>query len=353
MISLKKYLDMDTQAVITADCLPDQLDPTAMECYRAVLSSVGTNAIRIYPGLGVDLEAGLRGVERRLVTEPTTKLLKQTETQVEVLLDEWGERASHHFKEKADEVKELLIALAKAAESVGNKDKSYSHRFNDLIGHLETIADLDDLTVVRSSIVKQAAQLKHSVDQMARESQQLVASLKSEVSTYEDRLRSIENLILRDELTRVANRRSIEDRMRRNIEKQQPFCLVMLDLNHFKKVNDQHGHLAGDELIKQFAKELQLNTRSVDMVGRWGGDEFVLVLSCNRAGALLQIDRIKDWVFGKYTIQVGAMKKSIEILLDASIGVADWHPGDTIEQIIEKADRAMYREKNRSRRQNA
>jgi diguanylate cyclase (GGDEF)-like protein len=349
MISLKKYLDMDAQELITADCAGDQLDPAVTECYRSALASMGKNASRVCPGLGIDLEANLRGVGRRLSVDATPKALDRTKSQVDVLLDEWGKRASEHFKGKADEVKELLIALAKAAESVGNRDQGYSHKFNSLIGNLERIADLEDVTEIRSSIVKRASELKQSVDQMARESQELVAGLRSEVSIYETRLRSAEHLIFKDELTLVANRRSIEERMRGNIESGQPFCVVMLDLNHFKQVNDRYGHLAGDDLLKQFARELQLNTRSADMVGRWGGDEFVLVLACDGAGAQLHIDRIHDWVFGRYLIQTGTSKKPVEVRLDASIGVADWHPGESIEEVIENADRAMYRDKQASR----
>jgi diguanylate cyclase (GGDEF)-like protein len=79
---------------------------------------------------------------------------------------------------------------------------------------------------------------------------------------YETKLKSLEHVILRDDLTLVASRRSVEERIRCNIEHQEVFCVVMLDLNCFKQVNDKYGHLAGDDLLKQFATELQLNTRS-------------------------------------------------------------------------------------------
>jgi diguanylate cyclase (GGDEF)-like protein len=118
-------------------------------------------------------------------------------------------------------------------------------------------------------------------------------------------------------------------------------------------VNDKYGHVAGDELLKQFAKELQMNARSGDLVGRWGGDEFLLLLCCDEIGAQSHIKRIREWVFGKYTIQSGADKTPIEVQLDASVGVADWHSGETVEQVIENADKAMYLEKNRSRMQPA
>jgi diguanylate cyclase (GGDEF)-like protein len=350
MISLKKYLDMDALDLPKPQ---DRIDREAMECYCAVLSSIGKNAIRIVPGLGADLEANLRGIECRLSEGATAKVLKQAATEVESFLEEWGERTSDHFKSKTDEVKQLLIALAKAAESVGTRDQGYSSQFKELTGRLERIADLDDLTEIRSSLVERVTELKDNVKQMARDSEELVAQLKAEVSTYETRLRSAEHFAFRDVLTLVANRRSIEERVRKNIENEQTFCVVMLDLNHFKQVNDNYGHFAGDDLLKQFATELQLNTRSGDLVGRWGGDEFVVVLSSDLFGAQMHIDRIRQWVFGKYRIQSGPDSKPFEIRIDASLGVAEWNPGETMQQVIENADNAMYIEKNESRKMRA
>ena len=270
MISIKKYLDQKTPEPVAETTLPEGLDLSAMECYRAALACIGENAARILAGPGVDLESNLSGLARRLAANPTVDSLKQTESQVEVLLEEWGGRTADHFKGKADEVRELLITLAKTAESVSNKDRGSSNQFKELIGRIERIADLDDLTTMRYSIVERVTELKNGVTQMAKDSQQLVAQLKAQVSIYETRLKSVEHLAYRDDLTLVANRRSVEDRLRCNIASGQPFSVIMLDLNHFKQVNDQYGHAAGDDLLKQFAKELQLNTRSGDLVGPLG-----------------------------------------------------------------------------------
>ncbi|HUN84045.1 MAG TPA: GGDEF domain-containing protein [Terracidiphilus sp.] len=350
MISLKKYLDMETFEPPERDDPTDSLNSQTTECFQALLSSIGKNASQVYPNLGVDLEESLKGLQQRLSMSPTFESLNLTEKQVEILLEEWGGRTSEYFKGKADEVKELLIALANAAECVGHKNQGHSRHFKELTDRLERIADLDDLTEIRSSLVNRVTELKNSVNQMALDSQELVARLKAEVSIYETRLKAAEHLAFRDELTRVANRRSVEERVHLNIENRQPFSVVMLDLNHFKHVNDKYGHVVGDKMLKQFAKELQLNTRSGDLVGRWGGDEFVVVLGCDEISANSHIARIRDWVFGKYTIELEDKKKPLEIWVDASIGVAEWRTGESIQQVIEKADTAMYAEKNRSRR---
>lgn len=353
MISLKKYLDMDRGGgSVGGESDPKESSTATMECFRAVLLAIGKCAVQVAPGLGVDLERNLRSFERRLSVNYSPDSVKKTEQQVEVQLLEWGSRTSEHFKARADEVKELLIALAKTAESVGNRDQGYSTRFKALTGQLEKIADLDDLKQIRTSLVARVNDLKVSVDQMTRENQELVANLRTEVSIYETRLKSAEHLALRDELTGLANRRSLEERMQWNMANSQDFCVVLLDLNRFKEVNDQHGHLAGDDLLKQFGMELQLNTRSGDLVGRWGGDEFVVVLTCNSEAARAHIQRIQEWVFGKYTIRCGA-KNPVVLRVDAAIGAADWHAGETIDQLMAQADSAMYLDKRLSRQKSA
>ncbi len=350
VISLKKYLDLDHRPSTTPpDAAADPLLAATMESYRAALLAMGRNAVLGSPSLGLDLQTGLQGLERRISFNPTPESIRWAQSQVEIQLQEWGTRTAEHLKAKSDEVKELLIALAHTAEAVGDRNQSYTGQFKDLTARLEKIGNLDDLTQIRSSLVQRVTELKSNVDQMTRDSQELVAHLQAEVSTFQSRLKAVESLVLKDELTGVANRRSLEERIHWNIQQSSTFCVVMLDLNEFKQVNDKHGHLAGDDLLRQFAKELQMNTRSGDLVGRWGGDEFIVLLLCDAANASFHIGRIREWVFGKYTVTTGAHRKSVEVVMDASVGVAEWHPGITVDQLIAEADAAMYRDKKQAR----
>ena len=344
MISLKKYLDQKDLRPH-----PSETSDETVQCYRNLLLAIGRSAMQGSPAAGADLERSLKGIEHRLSIHSSPSALLHTQKQVEVQLDEWGARTAEHFKAKADEVKELLIALAKTAEAVGDRNQGYTSQFKDLTKRLENIADLDDLTQIRTSVVASVHELKNHVEQMTRDSKQLVEKLRSEVTTYETRLKAVENLVLKDELTGAASRRSVEDRMQRSIENKLPFSVIMIDLNGFKQVNDKYGHQAGDDLLRQFAMELQMYTRSGDMVGRWGGDEFVVLLSTDAAGAASHMDRIREWVFGKYTIQRGANKDATVVHMDASLGLAEWHEGTTMQEVVAEADAAMYRDKNKSR----
>ena len=352
MISLGKYLNSNAPISQSDEAETDELSAAALECYRAALLGIGKAAVQACPRLGTDLEKNLQALESRLAADPSKELMQLTEKQVEIQLVEWGARTSGHFKAQADEVKELLIALARTAESVGSRDEGYSGKFTDLTGRLAKIADLQDLRQIRSSIKERVAELKDSVDQMNRDNRQLVAHLKAEVSTYETKLKSAESLALKDPLTNVDNRRSIEERIQSNIRLGHDFCVAMIDLNGFKQINDTHGHLAGDELLMKFAKELKHRSRSSDLVGRWGGDEFLVVLSGNLRSATAHIECVEQWIFGKYTMSEGN-KKRIVIQLDGAVGAAEWRRGQTMEALIAEADSKMYLDKKLAQRKQA
>ena len=119
---------------------------------------------------------------------------------------------------------------------------------------------------------------------------------------------------------------------------------MVLDLNGFKEINDTHGHTAGDVLLKAFAKEFRGQFRTLDAVGRWGGDEFVVLLDGPAADARIRVDGVRRWVFGEYPLPGGA-----RVSIDAAIGIAEWRTGQTAEGLFSDADSSMYSEKRKAR----
>lgn len=345
MISLKKYLDSEADpADVSND--PSELFETALNSYRCSLRAMGKSAVRACAAVGADLQHNLTGLEGRLYRNLTPSLFQETGKKVEDELEQWGGRTADYLKAKAKEAKELLLALARTAESLGERDQRYASHFGQFTSRLQAIADLEDLTQVRNSVLQKASELKTYVGQMEQESRLLVAHLQAEVSTYETKLKAAEELALRDTLTGLANRRNVEERLQWRISNQKPFCVAILDLNHFKQVNDRYGHPTGDSLLKQFAHELSSHLRSSDLVGRWSGDEFIVVLDCDLANARAQIERMRQWTFGDYTIQNGTGPEKTKVRVEASIGLVQRQPDETMQEVIERADSAMYKEKN-------
>lgn len=347
MISLKKYLDMEHEKPNAAqrEADPAEILAATLASYRAILLITGTSSARACPPVGSELQKRLADLERTISGNVTPALLRETEQKVEEHLEEWGENSEAYLKAKAHDVKELLLALARTAQSMGDRDNCYASQLSAFTSRLHTIGDLEDLTQIRASLVAGATELKGYVDQMTQDSNSLLKQLKTEVTEYETKLRAAEELVIRDELTGLSNRRNVEERIELRIAKGQPFCVAILDLDRFKEVNDTYGHLAGDSLLKQFATELRTNSRGHDTVGRWGGDEFIIVLDSDYAGANQQLDRTKKWMFGEYKIQAGGAAAEVKVPVTASIGIAQWEPGESMQDVLEHADNSMYTEK--------
>jgi diguanylate cyclase (GGDEF)-like protein len=136
----------------------------------------------------------------------------------------------------------------------------------------------------------------------------------------------------------------METQIELRIAAAKPFCVAILDMDGFKGVNDKYGHLAGDDVLRQFAGELKSACRSTDLVGRWGGDEFLVLLDGHIAPAEAQIERVRKWVCGDYTVSQSTGSRKLPI--QASIGLAEFVAPETMSQLLDRADAAMYANKN-------
>jgi diguanylate cyclase (GGDEF)-like protein len=356
MISLKKYLD-STQ---TAPETPRGPEPRrslsepgiftlAVNAYRSALREMGNCSVEACAALGQGLKQSLGQIEEKLSIDSSRETLEASQTATQEQLQDWGRRTAAHYRQKTTEVKDLLIVMARMAESVGERDQRCAGQITEVTTRLRTIASLEDLTEIRSSIERSAADLKTSLDRMAAEGKQAIAQLRAQVSSYQSKLEEAEELASKDALTGLRNRPWVENQIEQRIVAGSPLSVAIVDINEFKHVNDEHGHLVGDELLQQFAGELKSASRSTDLIGRWGGDEFILVLDAGLAEAEAQIDRLRVWVCGSYGVK--ARSGPLKLKLEASIGLAEHQPGETMNDLLERADAAMYVCKSASRAQ--
>ena len=211
-------------------------------------------------------------------------------------------------------------------------------------GRPQVIAKMEDLTTLHSSLTANVTELNDCIARMTKHSDESIDLLNAESMTHRSRLHQIESIAFTDTLTGLANRLKIELALDRLVLRAQPFSLILFDLNHFKSINDQLGHVAGDDILRQFAAELKPALHSTDLVGRWGGDEFMVVLDCGMKQAELRRSRIGDRVLGEYTLRSG--EDSHRVTVTAAIGMATWRPGENVSETLKRADAAMYRDKH-------
>lgn len=201
-------------------------------------------------------------------------------------------------------------------------------------------------------LVDSIHQMTDSLLQQERELTEFNLSLENQVAERTRELsqanRQLEELATRDALTGIANRRQFDDKLlelyRSFRRTQQPFTLMILDIDHFKQVNDKHGHALGDQVLCQFAKLLEEKVRVTDFTARYGGEEFA---------ALLPDTPAEPNAFGV----AEKIRKAVEntefpggLAITVSIGLSQVIPEDTeLNTLFERADQALYRAKQTGR----
>ena len=179
-----------------------------------------------------------------------------------------------------------------------------------------------------------------------------IARLKTNIRNYlllqENKIKTeqLEKMSVTDSLTGLSNRRYIFDRLAQEIEKagryNAAFSVLMLDIDHFKKINDTHGHQFGDTILKKVADIIRSSLRTMDVAGRYGGEEFFAILpEVQLNGAMIAAERIRE---GVENLKTEDKKYDVTI----SIGAAEYH-GEDMQDIVKKVDQLLYKAKERGR----
>ncbi len=162
-------------------------------------------------------------------------------------------------------------------------------------------------------------------------------------------LEHIREIAIRDDLTGLFNRRYLMERVEfeknRANRDTRPFCLALVDIDHFKQVNDRHGHQTGDLVLRGVAGLLASSLRSTEFCGRYGGEEFVIVLTgTDMVGGLQAVERLRSAVA---ELRFGEPAQGL--MITASFGLAEYRLGESVENTIGRADTALYRAKDAGR----
>ena len=154
-----------------------------------------------------------------------------------------------------------------------------------------------------------------------------------------------------DFLTRLLNRAEILASLKRELSRSErdgkPVAVLMVDVDHFKNLNDSHGHGAGDAVLKEVADRLRADLRAYDLVGRYGGEEFLILLpNCNLAVATRRADEIRRLVCKD---SIATPYATVPISVSIGVTACDWTPNLNVEEVLQQADQALYRAKERGR----
>ncbi|MFY9476584.1 MAG: GGDEF domain-containing protein [Aquabacterium sp.] len=179
-----------------------------------------------------------------------------------------------------------------------------------------------------------------------------ISAMRVRISRQSDELRQTlvqaQALATTDMLTGLLNRRAMTDQLESELARVSrsgnPVCVALIDIDHFKKVNDHYGHRMGDEVLRSFASLAQGDLRQVDQLGRWGGEEFLLMMPhVDASQAWVAVERLRNH------IAAHPMGDSGNLTVTISAGLAQFSHGESLDRWIERADQALYQAKQSGR----
>lgn len=321
----------------------EQLFQKSLGCYLGAIDTIRSHAVEVSPEDLKEHRERLGALRRSIQSDPSSAMLEESvETLGREIVDYNAKIASFYDESKA-EVEQVLGLLQDATRALSERDVKYDTQFKGFAKELEATARCESLQQVRLQITLQASKLRNYVAAMRSETAEALEPLRAELRSTENRLQAAERLASTDALTNLFNRREGEKRLGQKISSAEPVCMMVVDLDRFKSINDRFGHHCGDEVLRLFAKKLQENVRAGDTACRWGGDEFVVIMGCQLKDALPRSRQMAGQLRSRYPVTLNG--KRIEVELSASIGVAQCIPGEAVEASFERADAMLYQMK--------
>jgi len=271
---------------------------------------------------------------------------------------ELAERLYNEFLKSQDaneRISSVSERMASRIEAVHDAIDTAMATANSYSGTLQAASgDLGDAEMGEAQLRALAQRLLGETRRMQDANQQLEQKLEAsreDISALQRDLDEVRRESMLDPLTKIFNRKSFDDGMIKafgEAESGTPFCLLLLDIDHFKRFNDTWGHQTGDQVLRLVAMTLKSNIKGKDMAARYGGEEFAAILpETDLEGAVIVADNVRKAVQAKELLKRSTNEKLGRIT--ASFGVATYHPGDSPSSLIERADRCLYAAKHAGR----
>jgi diguanylate cyclase len=254
----------------------------------------------------------------------------------------------HSLSDVKGTVKNMMMTFIDRLSSVATSTGDFHEKiggFSEKISHADNIVDLNKILdeVLRETRAIQTEALQ-ARDRMILARQE-VQEAEQRIHSLEAKLQHMSELVREDQLTGSLNRRGLDDVFERETARSDrrgtPLCIAMLDLDDFKRLNDTYGHQAGDSALKHLVKIVKETLRSIDVIARFGGEEFLILLPETTVEAASQtMTRLQRELTKHFFLH-----DNEKLLITFSAGVAMRQPNEDQATLVKRADQAMYEAK--------
>jgi len=254
---------------------------------------------------------------------------------------------TRHFAKIRGEMSELMDDLTDSLQHAGSQAQQFGGHLDGVVENVERSSSLNDIKQLLISLVEETRTMRKST-QLLHEH---LEAKSREIVLLQEELEQERKRASTDPLTGLANRRAFTDALIRScndVDAPESLSLIMIDIDHFKQINDAHGHLIGDRVIRFLAQVLQQNTKGKDLAARFGGEEFVVMLTATGLrGAEAVAEAIRSAVAEAKLVRADNKQPLGQITV--SLGVASYHPGEDPLEAVNRSDQAMYHSKQSGR----
>lgn len=247
-----------------------------------------------------------------------------------------------------EELRQRVETVVATISNAGSKHAAFGETLSLASGQLHRAGEAGNLAAVLDGLV----QATRAMEAHTREMESRLEESKTEVEGLRARIKEIRKESLTDALTGLANRKYFDSTIANMAQAAhvagERFCLVMADIDHFKKFNDTYGHQTGDSVLRLVARSIMDNVKGRDLAARFGGEEFAILLASARlANAHVVAEQIRRNVETKKVVKRSTGESLGTVTL--SLGCAEYLPGETVESLIGRADQALYAAKRGGR----
>lgn len=259
-------------------------------------------------------------------------------------------KENERVRQAGDQIQETIKGVRSRVTEIKNVTHEYNEVLTTASGSLEKDADPEHVKETLKSVLD-------NTQNVLEQNQALEEELERSTVVMQELQRDLELVkqqALTDGLTNLANRKAFDAEILRIAEEaqneKQPFCLILMDIDHFKAFNDNYGHQVGDQVLRLVAQTLIDGVKGRDLAARYGGEEFAIVLpQTTLQGGMKVADSLRAIVQAKELINRNSGETLGRVTLSG--GVSEYVNGEDIDKLIERADTALYTAKHNGRNQ--
>jgi diguanylate cyclase len=279
-------------------------------------------------------------------------------------LDDFSRRLKNLFFQKTliqgvieqerDELKNIILIMAGTLTSFLDVGGEFNSNLDSYAKQLQVVKDIHEIQAVRDLLLKETLSLKEHTSRMIDEvnqANQRVESANQKIEKLKKQMEKIKQEVSIDPLTRVDNRRAFDAKIKQEFASFKRYgsksSMIMIDIDHFKMVNDTYGHRTGDGVLRVVAGIIKKEIRDIDSLARYGGEEFAVILPHTVLSPALEVaERLRAKVEESRFSYRG---KQFSVTI--SLGVGEIREDDTLEAFIQRVDAALYAAKDAGRNQ--